>query len=625
MTGSEHSRLRQLDLLITGIASDLMGVPESAATEAMERTLAELLDFFSVDQTFLRRNRHEAGTSLLMAEWPRREVIPVPDPLYEVPYTADPVFGMVADLKEPVITYPDDSPDYRDRVKAGSGEDEMTMAMVPLTRGEETMGVLGLARFNADRWAEDEVTTLAAIASLIAQMWGRHDAEAAIARQAFYDDLTGLPNRRLLEREMEDLSASGPLSVAILDVDNMKVINDGLNHDAGDQFLVAMGERLQQSVRQGTMVARLDGDQFAVLVSASEASNVEAMARRLVEAMGAPYQVGGVSVARSVSIGLAHLDPDRDGPRSPAELLREADAAMYDAKRNGKNRLAVFTEEIQLRIARSFQTELELRQGIEAGDQICLYYQPEVDLRTGWVVAVEALMRWQHPERGLLAAGAFIQVAEESGLIVEIGDQVLSQAVAQLARWQDQNPELTMRVNVSPAQLMSRDLAGQIRMLVAKHGVNPERLCIEVTEHVMIADHEFTLKILSEIRAMGVQIALDDFGTGYSSLEQLKRLPIDAIKIDRAFMIELATSHRDAAIVDAAIVLANALGLSTVAEGIEEEDQVLELLNRGCYRAQGFLLARPAPPEEVAQLFGEPIVAGRLKLSELAAARHLTP
>ena len=318
---------------------------------------------------------------------------------------------------------------------------------------------------------------------------------------------------------------------------------------------------------------------------------------------------------RSVSIGIAHDSPSVfNAEQTGIDLLQDAGLAMSEAKKAGKARVLVFDEDMHDRRARDFRVEMQLRHAIDAGDQLCLHYQPEVDLRTGYVVACEALMRWNHPERGLLAAGAFVEMAEESGLIVEIGDFVLREAVAQLARWQGDQPDLVMRVNVSPAHLMSRDLAGQIRSLVEEFDVRADRLCIEVTEHVMIADHQFTLAILEDIRAMGVKVALDDFGTGYSSMEQLKRLPIDALKIDRAFMIELATSEKDAAIVDATIRLADALHMSTVAEGVEEEAQILQLLDRGCYRAQGYLLARPAAPEETEKLFGRPLKAGALQL-----------
>ncbi|MGI9622606.1 MAG: GAF domain-containing protein, partial [Acidimicrobiales bacterium] len=217
---------RHLDQLITEIAADLMGIPSTGAKDAMERTLERLLEFFSVDQTFLRRNRLEAGTSVLMAEWPKREVIPVPDPLYEVPFSADPVFGMVASLDRTFIAYPEDSPDYQERVAAGSGQSMTTMAMVPLLREDSTLGVLGLIRHNNERWPEEEVDTLVAIASLIAQMWGRHDAEAHIAHLAYHDEMTQLPNRRLLTERIAEVCTEQSASLLVIDVDNMKVIND---------------------------------------------------------------------------------------------------------------------------------------------------------------------------------------------------------------------------------------------------------------------------------------------------------------------------------------------------------------------------------------------------------------
>lgn len=619
-TNQGTNRQRQLDLLITDIAGDLMGVPVTGAKEAMERSLAQVLEFFSVDQSFLRRNNHDAGTSVLMAEWPVRPVIPSPDPIYEVPFTADPIFGMCEHLGETFIAYPEDSPDYQERIKAGSGKELTTMAMVPLRYEDTTLGVLGLIRHNEDRWAKEEVATLGAIASLLAQMWGRHDAEAKILRHAFYDDLTDLPNRRMLELKLAELAPNAPASLLVIDIDNMKIVNDGLNYSTGDLFLQAMGERLRAVVRPESVVARLAGDQFAVLATNAEPRNVESLAKRLVEELGRPFDLDGLPIVRTVSIGIAHDAPGilMTNQYDP-DLLKDAGVAMSEAKKAGRNRIAVFDEAMHDRLSRSFQVEMELRQAVEQGDQLCLHYQPEVDLRTGLIVAVEALMRWNHPEHGLLNAGAFVALAEESGLIVEIGDFVLREAISQASKWHREYPDLVMRVNVSPAHLMSRDLSAQIRVLTEEFDVDPTRLCIEVTEHVMIADHDFIMEILNEIRTMGVQIALDDFGTGYSSMEQLKRLPIDALKIDRAFMIELATSEKDAAIVDATIRLANALNMSTVAEGIEEEAQILELLERGCYRAQGYLLARPQAPEDVAELFGRPLRAGRLQLGATEA------
>ena len=608
------NRQRQLDGLITDIAAHLMGASVADAQEVMDRTLNELLSFFSCDQTFLRRLDHVAQASILEAEWPKRPVIPDPDPLHTIPFDADPATAASVTLDRTMIVYPEESPGLQERVEAGSGEALTTMAFVPLINEATTIGILGLIRLNDERWPEEEVNTLAAVASLLAQMWGRHTAEATVAHMAFHDELTDLPNRQHLTMELAKIADDDPVSFLVIGVDNMNVINDGLNYDTGNRFLVALADRLRSALRNECTIGRLNGDQFGVIITGSDPRNVETLAKRLVVELGQVLTVGGVPIVRSVSIGIAHRTGTTGGPET--DLFRNADIALQEAKKNGKNRHVVFDLEIEARVARNFAIEIELRQALEQGDQLCLHYQPEVDLRTGEIVAVEALMRWHHPERGLLAAGLFIEAAEESGLIVEIGDYVVRESVAQLARWQDEHPDLVMRVNISPAQLMSRDLAGQLRDLVTEFEVRPDRLCVEVTEHVMIADHQFTMEILNEIRAMGITIALDDFGTGYSSMEQLKKLPIDAIKIDRVFMIDLVTSGTDGAIVDATIRLAEALDLATVAEGIEEEEQVEELLNRGCYRAQGFLLARPADPETISGLLGSPVKAGRLVLGE---------
>ncbi|MEL7210734.1 MAG: diguanylate cyclase, partial [Actinomycetota bacterium] len=311
----------------------------SGAKQAMERALAQLIEFFNVDQSFLRRNNHAAGTSILAAEWPVRPEIPSPDPIYEVPFSADPVFGMCEHLAETYIAYPEDSPDYQERIKAGSGQELTTMAMVPLRQEEATLGVLGLIRHNDDRWAKEEVATLGAIASLLAQMWGRHDAESKILHHAFYDELTDLPNRRMLELEVAKKVQTEPASLLVIDVDNMKIVNDGLNYSTGDLFLQAMADRLRATVRPGSMVARLAGDQFAVLTTNADSRNVESLARRLVEELGRPYDIGGVPIVRTVSIGIAHDAPGMlMAGQHDLELLKDAGVAMSEAKKAGKNR-----------------------------------------------------------------------------------------------------------------------------------------------------------------------------------------------------------------------------------------------------------------------------------------------
>ena len=260
---------------------------------------------------------------------------------------------------------------------------------------------------------------------------------------------------------------------------------------------------------------------------------------------------------------------------------------------------------------RRCETEIELRQAIESRE-LTLHYQPEVNLITGEICAVEALLRWSHPRRGLLTAGAFIETAEESGLVVEIGDTVIRQAIYQLSQWHDEHPDLEMWINISPAQLMSRDLATQISKLVEEFDVPADRICLEVTEHVVLGDLDATSGVLRRLQQMGVKLALDDFGTGYSSMKQLKQLPIDILKIDQTFVAGLGVSDHDSAIVDAAITLASAFDLDTVAEGVETQQQITELRKRGCEHAQGFLLARPAPPEEIAELLQQRLAVDRL-------------
>ena len=266
---------------------------------------------------------------------------------------------------------------------------------------------------------------------------------------------------------------------------------------------------------------------------------------------------------------------------------------------------------MRTRVLDRYEVEIELRQAIERGE-LTLYYQPEVDLETGEICAVEALLRWQHPRRGLLTAGAFIETAEESGLVVEIGDTVLRQAINQLSQWKEEHPQLEMWINVSPAQLMSRDLATQIQQLVDEFDVAADRICLEVTEHVVLGDIDATTGVLRRLRRMGVKLALDDFGTGYSSMKQLKQLPIDTLKIDRTFVSGLGVSDHDSAIVDAAITLASAFGLGTVAEGVETQQQITELRKRGCNHAQGFLLARPGPPDLIGPMLADPMEIERL-------------
>ncbi|MEM7275314.1 MAG: EAL domain-containing protein [Actinomycetota bacterium] len=598
----------RLASLITEIATELMGVGHGDAQAATDLSLQRLRHFFGVTHVFLRRHDLLRRVSILVGDEPPREVIPDPDPLYEVPFDSDPVFAASEHMKEPMVVYPEQSEDLDKRLEEASGQPQITVASVPLVRGPDTVGALGLVHYGMRFWSDPEIRALTAIATLFAQMWARLDAEQQVIRQAYYDSLTDLPNRSRLVEDIDRLPSERRASLLVLDIDNMKVINDGLDFEAGNNFIRATADRLRQATRPDDVVARLQGDQFAILIRDLPPDHVDGIALRLVTDLAAALDIDGLSLARSISIGVAHNSvSDSNG-----DLITEAQAALHQAKLRGKKRAVTFDATMRSEVLERFETELELRRALD-NDELTLHYQPEVDLETGRILAVESLVRWNHPTRGLLSAGAFIETAEQSGLVVEIGDFVLREAIRQLSVWSADHPELEMWINISPAQLMSRDLPEQIGELLTEFGVEPYRICLEVTEHSVLDDIQFTKGTLRTLRESGLKLALDDFGTGYSSMKQLKNLPITTLKIDRTFVSGVGTSEYDSAIVDAAITLAEAFGLTTVAEGIEQPEQITELRSRGCRVGQGFYMARPADAETVTGLLPNPI-----ELPELA-------
>lgn len=593
-TGDQH---RPLDILMTQVATDLMDVSGVDSIEAMNRVLDRLVEHFKVDDTFLRKHREDRVSELVTIR-PERDRLAGVDMLQEMSFDDDPAVAMTEHLTEPVVIYPEHSEHIQEKVKSDLGIEQSSFAVVPLLHENRTVGVLSLVRFSDQRWSDEEVRTLFAIATLMAQFWSRLEAERRLAHQAHYDDLTGLANRyRLLQLVAESQDSAPAMSLLTIDIDNMKAINDGLGLDLGDRYLVGFADRLVEKVRNDDYVARISGDQFAVLTINEKTTETEELAQRLVDDLRQSVNLGEVKIARSVSIGVAHWDSSESGQN----LFAEADAALHLAKRQGRNNHRVFDSEMRIRTLRKFEQEIELRQAIE-NQEFLLHYQPALDMRERSVFAVEALLRWNHPTKGLISAGAFIDTAEESGLIVEIGDVVLTEAMAQLSRWQTRYPDLEMWVNVSPAQLMSRNVPKQVADLAREHAVNLDRLCLEVTEHAMLEDLQTVTGALDQLRAMGVRLALDDFGTGYSSMKQLKNLPVDLLKIDMSFVAGLGKSDHDDAIVDAAITLAEAFGLDTVAEGVETDEQVEELLARGCSQAQGFLLAKPQDSDSITTL-----------------------
>ncbi|GAA5089651.1 bifunctional diguanylate cyclase/phosphodiesterase [Nocardia iowensis] len=594
---------RTLDSLVTQVASELMGVDATTMAEATERVLAQLVEYFDVDFSYVRHTDRERRASVLIAEWPHRPQVPDPDPLEIVYFEgADPVFRAFEHATEPMIARPTpEFADYQETMRRASGIPVVTTAAVPLLSRGESTGVLGFIKTGDREWSTRELNVLKAIAALFAQLQARVVAEERLRYIALHDDLTGLANRRALLEHMEERlrpGSPGPVAAFFLDLDRLKALNDFLGHTAGDNFIRTLSSRLREHLDPDDMIARLGGDEFVIVpAKPMDAVAAEEEGTRIQQLIGRRVTVGGESVSRAASIGVAVGIP---GETTVADVLRRADHALLSAKSGGGNGVAVFTDAMRAQFELQDDVELNLRGAVSDGS-LLLHYQPEVDLRTGRIVALEALVRWLHPTRGLLPPAAFVTVAEATNLAGELGRWVIRSACAQFAEWRRRGlaANVVMRINVSPVQLVSLDFVERIEDILRLFGIDGSSICLEITEHVVVQDLARTQVTLRGLKRMGVQIAIDDFGTGYSSLSHLKALPVDAVKIDRGFVQRLGASTDDLAIVKSIIGLAGSFGLGVVGEGVETAVAARTLVGLGCYRAQGFLIARPMPADEV--------------------------
>lgn len=427
----------------------------------------------------------------------------------------------------------------------------------------------------------------------------RKRAEEQLAYDVLHDMLTGLPNRALfmdrLERAIEYTRrrADCPFSVLFLDLDYFKVINDSLGHSVGDRLLIAIARRLEGCLRASDTVARLGGDEFVILLDNTQEENaVIFVANRIQEELRNVFIISGHNIYITVSIGIV---PSVLGYERPDDLLRDADIAMYRAKSEGKARSEVFNTSMRKQAISRLKMENDLRDGLEH-KEFLLYYQPIVDLRSSQIIGFEALLRWQHPERGLLLPADFIQVAEESGLIIPIGHWVLQEACSQLKKWQAEFQKfqhLTINVNISGKQFARPDFVERIVEILAKTGLSSEYLKLEITESVLIDNYSAANGKFGKLNEIGVQLEIDDFGTGYSSLGYLQHFPIHTIKIDRSFIKEIGDGKKASELVRAIVSMAHELGMDTTAEGVETEEQLAELKNLTCQYGQGYLLSRP--------------------------------
>jgi len=496
------------------------------------------------------------------------------------------------------LVVPDDGARIRELPAALAAPGSTQTLELRVRRGDERVCVIEMVVTNLV-----DTPTVGGWVLNIRDVTDRKTLEEQLKRLAFHDPLTLLANRALFRNRVEHaLDAAKrhrrPIAVIFVDLDNFKKINDSLGHGVGDRVLRTSAQRLVKCTRSCDTVARLGGDEFAVLLEDAVAETlVLEIAGRIVEALQQPFTFGGSDLRVAASVGVTFA-VEGEGVE---ELLRNADVAMYHAKGQGKGRYAVFQPQMHKAVRERLRVEADLSRAI-ARDEFRLHYQPVVDLKSGYLIGVEALVRWKHPERGLVSPQEFIGVAEDTGQVLGLGRWVLRQACREVREWQRRvarGHELRVAVNVSARQLQSSDLVAEVTQALEQSGLNPGSLVIEMTESVVMQNTEVTLLKLQRLKALGVRIAIDDFGTGYSSLSYLHRFPIDILKIDRSFVQRLGEQRDGAELARAIITLGDALELEVVAEGIETEAQQRELLDLGCVAGQGFYYSRPGPLHEI--------------------------
>jgi len=454
------------------------------------------------------------------------------------------------------------------------------------------------------------------------------DTEADLKRMAWYDPVTKLPNRNLFQQRLREALESANMhrhgvAVLFIDLDNFKLVNDTLGHDAGDVLLITIAERLRALLRNGDTICRMGGDEFVILLHPALPADADAVAKRALETIAHPVTVYEQQVYVGASIGIATY-PD-DGLDAVA-LLRCADTAMYQAKDNGRNTFQFYTPAMNLKALQQFAIETSLRQALEKNEML-LYYQPLVDVETRAILGVEALLRWRSAEFGTFASGDFIAIAEQSGLINQLGTWALNEACRQMGAWRDAGlNDLTIAVNLSPRQFHTGDMVDLVRKALADSGLEPGMLELEITESVLIKYNAEAIDKLNELGELGVKLAIDDFGTGYSSLSYLKRLPIHRLKIDKSFVRESHIDPDDAAIATAIIGMAKGLGIGVTAEGVENEEQLAFLKQAGCQIVQGYYFGTPLPADDLAKLVRQVRQDNQsLSSSDFASARLSPP
>jgi diguanylate cyclase (GGDEF)-like protein len=604
---------QSLDQAVTAVAADLMGATADNAVTVSERAMAVLVAHFRVDVSFLRHNDHTIHATKLFAQWPPRTYIPDPDPIGLVYFAdADPVFAQAEYLKEPAVLRPEEPgrDEYERTIEEGTTVPQISLAVVPLLSGDITTGTLGFIKYGDREWTEEELRALRTVATLFAQLQARIEAEKRLQYLADHDDLSGVLNRRALICHLDERLATGspgPVALLFIDLDRLKTINTYLGHNTGDLFIKAFAQRLREAIGDTpAALARVGGDEFVIVPAESlDQQAVLGLAHQLrVRLLDNPVVIGGEVLVRTVSIG---VDVGLPGSDTSSDLLRRADLAVLSAKQTGGNKVGIFTPEMAAQDEICNDIELHLEGVIDAGGALVLRYLPEFDMRNGKILATEALVRWQHPTRGLLMPAQFIGIAESVNLAGKLGRHVMRAACAEFSQWRARGVgrDAVLRINVSPLQLVSDDFTSSVAATIGEFGLEAGAVCLEITETAVVEDAESARNVVIGLREIGVHVAIDDFGTGYSALSYLKSLPVDTLKIDRAFVRDLGKNADDLAIVRSIMNLAEEFDLKPVAEGVETAVAARTLLDVGCHRAQGYLLSPPIDGESMETMFAK--------------------
>ncbi|MBW4470210.1 MAG: EAL domain-containing protein [Stenomitos rutilans HA7619-LM2] len=607
-----ETELLKRDRLLEGVAIAMTHLLTDTNYEAaIAKVLETLGQSTGVDRVYIYQNDPHPETAEVLTsiryEWVRESILPTIHQPYwqDQPYSTPGLHGWYDALAsgQSVGGVIDDFEEAKQQVLRL--DQILSVLLVPILVDEQFWGFIGLDNCKTQRrWSSNEESILVAMAASIGGALKRQQAEATIRYQAFHDLLTGLPNRMLFNDRLPLALANAHrtntmLAVMFLDLDRFKTINDTLGHAIGDLLLQAVAARLSDCMREGDTIARWGGDEFTLLLpQISNAEDAAKAAQRISEALKPAFYLEAHELYISTSIGIALYPHDGEDAQT---LLKNADAALYRVKEQGRNGYQIYTPAINSQASELLALESSLHHALER-QEFVLHYQPQINVITGEITGMEALLRWQHPELGLISPSVFIPLAEENGLIIAIGEWVLRTACAQNQTWQMAGlAPLRMAVNLSARQFQQPQLVETIAQLLAEAHLTPDSLELEITETTAMQNVDFTIAILKSLRSIGVHISMDDFGTGYSSLGYLKRFPLNTIKLDQSFVHELTTDPSDAAIADAVIALGRGLGLNVVAEGVETQAQVDYLQSRHCEEMQGYLFSHPMPATAATQ------------------------